>query len=153
MGLAAVPSAPRLLGFLGAIPFVALAVAAWSLPFGWAIFALRAQAGYAAVILSFLGAIHWGIAMARGEPALRLAPLAASVTPALLGWLLLFLLPLDWMLGGFALAFAGVYMAELRLGEGQHLPGWYLDLRRPLTVIVMLSLAAGLAWILVQRGG
>lgn len=54
-----------LLGNFGLLPFFALAAASW-VPFRapYENFVAQALVGYGAVILSFLGAVHWGLALA-----------------------------------------------------------------------------------------
>ena len=51
------------LGYGGLIPFVALALAVWLLDPADRARSLSALLGYGATILSFLGAIHWGLVM------------------------------------------------------------------------------------------
>lgn len=83
-----------LLGNFGLLPFFALAVASWlALGAGHERWIELALVGYAAVILSFLGAVHWGLCML--TPQLNKAQiwnaLGWGVTPSLLGWLALLL--------------------------------------------------------------
>jgi hypothetical protein len=56
------------LGYAGLIPFVAGAALAWQLPHESRPFAAVALSAYAAVIVSFLGGIHWGIGFRDGRP-------------------------------------------------------------------------------------
>ena len=51
------------LGYAGLLPFVFLAVAAWLAPLALRAPAAQALLAYGATIASFLGAIHWGLAM------------------------------------------------------------------------------------------
>ena len=86
-----VPRLAHVLGYSGLIPFVVLAAMAWTLNAAeqaLATFALRA---YAVTIVSFLGAIHWGLAM-RQSPANPLL-LWWGVAPSLVGWVSLLLVP------------------------------------------------------------
>lgn len=131
-----VPEAAFVLGFLGAIPFVGLALlSALSGVLGtWALGALLA---YAAVILSFMGGVHWGWAMAADEPSF--ARLGVSVLPSLLGWV-------GFLVAGklgfitLAAGFAALLWLDLRaIAEGRA-ARWYRTLRWPLTVIVVASL-------------
>jgi len=81
------PQLALLLGYAGLVPFVSGALGIWGIPIGWRPLVLDALLDYAAVILAFMGAIHWGLAM-RGEASdikARLQ-LGLSVIPPLLGW-------------------------------------------------------------------
>ena len=51
------------LGLAGLIPFVLTAAVQWLPQPGWRMLAAMALLGYGAVIVSFLGGIHWGLAM------------------------------------------------------------------------------------------
>lgn len=134
-----VPAPARTLGFAGLIPFLAAALGVWVAPLGWNLLALDIQLAYGAVILSFMGAVHWGLAMAGGSEAMNYQRLGWSVLPALLGWLALLLNPgLGLML--MAAGFAGVYFGDLRSIAAGNTPAWYQALRKPLTIIVIATL-------------
>lgn len=139
--LAAVPRPALYLGFAGLLPFLASTLAVWLAPFRWNLAALDIQLAYGAVILSFMGAVHWGLAMAGGRDSLTYERLGWSVAPALLGWLALLMNP---VLGLFLLAagFAAVYLGDLRSIAAGNTPAWYRALRKPLTIIVILTLAS-----------
>ena len=84
---------PRLalgLGLAGLIPFVTGALGLWLTPEAWRDRVLEELLAYAAIILAFMGAIHWGLAM-RAEENSDKAPvqLGLSVIPPLLGWVAL----------------------------------------------------------------
>jgi hypothetical protein len=128
------------LGFAGLVPFAAtwLAIVGSNDPgvHGLAVDLMRT---YAAVIASFLGAVHWGLAAM--DPRRRAARLRWGVMPALLAWALLLLPPAPSLLG-FAALFAIVLYVDLRLLP---LPGRpFRRLRTQLTsgVILLLLLAA-----------
>ena len=136
------PSVVTWLGYGGLIPFVVLALANVFEP-TYAITWTRALLGYGAVILSFVGALHWGFAMThpqlqdRAHHALYLW----SVVPSLLGWVALLMVPK----AGATLLIAGLlahYRQDLRLARVINLPGWYLPMRLRLTVLACLCLAA-----------
>lgn len=134
------------LGYLGLLPFIGGALSIWVLPLGWRVFVLSALLDYSAVILAFMGAIHWGLAM-RAEDSDPRAPLqlGLSVIPPLLGWLAIasgmpLLLALPLMLVGFV----GLYLADLHAVRLGLAPQWYPALRMPLTAIVVLCLLV--AW-------
>ena len=140
------PAGAAWLGYGGLIPFVVPAVAPlWDHHHGavWGdlLFA------YAAVILAFVGALHWGFAMSlAGLTAQRRQSLFAwSVVPALLAWPALLLSPAvaaPLLIAGFLLH----YVQDRRLVRDVGLPRWYLPLRRNLTLVACLCLAAG-AWL------
>lgn len=58
----------RLLGYAGLIPFTVLAGLVCLADDAWRPGCMSALRGYAACIASFLGAIHWGLAMKRAAP-------------------------------------------------------------------------------------
>lgn len=134
--IADVPKPARILGLAGAIPFVGLALIGLS-GLGADAWVLSALLGYGATILSFMGGIHWGLAMAQNDPSWE--RLGASVIPALVGWLAL-------LLGGgtglvlLAAAFAALLLYDLREVAARRAPDWYPSLRRLLTGLVCLSL-------------
>lgn len=128
----------RYLGIGGLLPFLALAFAAIAnvdLP---GIAAIPALLAYAATILSFIGAVHWGIALQETDHATRNKLFVASVVPALAAWLAL-LLPATFALIVFITAFSGWYLWE-RLTIWNLYPRWFAELRTLLTTVVTLTL-------------
>lgn len=131
------------LGYGALLPFVALAptslidihhAALWS----------DALFAYGAVILSFVGALHWAFAMIL--PGLdehqRTGRFVWSVVPALLAWPAILLSPLlaaPLLIVGFIAHF----WQDTRLARQAELPGWYLPLRLRLTAAACLCLALG----------
>jgi hypothetical protein len=133
------------LGYGGLIPFVTLALAA-TLGGPYADMGDRALRDYAAVILSFVGALHWGFAtMSRDiAPGARNRAFAWSVIPSLLAWAALLLPPTASSLlltAGFALHF----LMDRRFVKQTPVAAWYLPLRFRLTLIACLCLILG-AW-------
>jgi Protein of unknown function (DUF3429) len=141
-----VPRTALMLGVAGLAPFIAGAAGAFALIAGWRHFAVTAVMTYGAVVLSFLGGVHWGAAM-RGAPAPNETALVWGVMPALVGWSALFAGPM-WGLPGLIVGFAAAYYVDDRACRRGALPMWYLSLRMALTVAVIASLAA--TW-LAQR--
>jgi hypothetical protein len=70
------------LGYAGLIPFVAGAALAWLLQPEWRSFTTAALSAYAAVIVSFLGGIHWGIGFRDGMSRLFLWGVVPSLVAA-----------------------------------------------------------------------
>ena len=129
------PAAALWLGYLGLVPFAASALGVWLDQPG----AMAALAGYAAVILSFVGAIHWGLASAARVPSRE--RLIASVLPALVAWVAL-LLPQPAGVGAMAVAFVAFRVWEQR-SEATPMPAWLSRLRSRLTAGATLALLAG----------
>jgi hypothetical protein len=131
------------LGYSGLIPFVFFGGAAWVPGGAWQEFALNALAVYAAVILSFLGAVHWGLSLA--DRTHRVGPLpgpAWAVIPAVAAWAAL-LLPLTIALPLFVLLFPLVLLVDrVSLPRGG-MPTNYMAMRGHLTLGATLALVSG----------
>jgi hypothetical protein len=141
-GLAAVPRPALLLGLGGLLPFWAGALLPVLRPdLGPAL--MPALLGYAAIILAFMGAVHWGLAMADPDPAAPWARYGGSVVPPLVAWVAL-LLPTPGALALFVAAFGLLYAADLRAVAAGWAPAWYPALRRLLTALVVLALLVAL---------
>lgn len=153
VNLKEVPVPALVLGFAGLIPFVALVPPIVSmLPLPEALFAVHAeaQAAYAAVIVTFLGAVHWGLAMANYSAKDKANKITFttlryvwSVIPSLVAWPALLLPPapkfavLIFSLG--LILGVDVIFTRMKL-----VPSWFLYLRTPLTTIAALSLIPSL---------
>lgn len=141
---AALPRSAAWLGFGGLLPFIGLALTAFVDRHHGIVWA-DALVAYGAVILSFVGALHWGFATALPTmpPALRRNCFVWSVVPALLAWPAVMLEP---QLGA-PLLMAG-FLAHIwqdhRLARRVALPPWYLPLRRQLSVVACVCLALGM---------
>ncbi len=136
------------LGYAGLVPFIGGAAELWLLPGVMTDFIEAALLAYAAVILSFMGAIHWGLAMRSHRDIVNLQ-LGLSVIPALLGWLAL-MLPAVAAYPILILSFLVLYVFDLEAVKLNMAPDWYPKLRLPLTTGAVLSLAAAYANALVR---
>lgn len=135
-----IPTMALALGIAGLVPFVGLAgiiVLNAHLP---ATDAWRALSLYGAVILSFMGGVHWGLAMAHSVSSGYLA----SVVPALVAWFAVAFLPPRPSTTMLAIGFGLLLLYDLATVRQGHAPTWYGPLRRGLTLIVLASLAAAL---------
>ncbi|MBG6222067.1 MULTISPECIES: DUF3429 domain-containing protein [unclassified Janthinobacterium] len=140
MSPARTPRIVACLAYAGLIPFLALLAATWlDTPRSgiWQHLSLQ----YGAVILSFVGALHWGFAMSTQfiSDRKRNVCYAWSVIPALLAWLALALDPL----AGSALLATGFgvhYLQDWRLFRHAGLPAWYLPMRLQLSIVAAASL-------------
>jgi glutaredoxin len=130
------------LGYLGALPFIACALLALLADNRVQDLAQQALLGYGAVILSFVGALHWTRGLQAGAAATGTGLLLVSVLPALLGWLGL-LLP--WPEGGLLLAigFAVMYLFDRRAWRAHP---WFQRLRLHLSATAIVCLVSGAAF-------
>jgi hypothetical protein len=103
------------------------------------------QLGYGAVIISFLGAIHWGLELAEKTP---MQPrtnfrFAMGVLAPAFAWPTL-MLPIEWALTGQFAAFVALYFADARATTLGWAPQWYGTYRWVLTAIVGGAIVASL---------
>ena len=135
------------LGYAGLIPFVAgvvgLAVGGSE---AWTGFVASALLAYAAVILTFLGAVHWGRVLSAPAETHARELAIWGVTPSILAWLAV-LLPAFLALPLLALLFGAVYAIDRQLLAGSEAGAVYLPLRARLTATVASLLT--LAWIIL----
>lgn len=129
------------LGTSGLVPFVVLTSALYAMPDGHAPMLVVWLSGYSAVILSFVGAVHWGVALVHQHmrDADRTLFMTWSMVPALAAWASL-LLPAKTGLLLMAGTFVVHYAADRQLAQRFALPQWYLRLRAGLTAVVVLCL-------------
>ena len=125
-------AAARILGYAGLLPFLLALLVMLVSP----VFGTRMMLAYAAVILSFVGAIHWGLALERRHQAAT--TFVASILPALLAWLAL-LMP---SMAGLLTLSAGLLLWRgwERLGSPPAVPSWFRRLRNHLTAGAVLAL-------------
>jgi len=126
------------LGYAGLLPFVFGTALIWLIAdrnLDQHAFVSLALSAYAALIISFLGGIHWGLAFAKGLP-VRHAVIWGIVAP-LLGWLGVLMSPYAGLAlhGGVLIA---CYVVDRRwypvLGVGE-----WLTLRFRLTAVAAMS--------------
>ena len=140
------PVSVGLLGYGGLIPFIVMAILSIAEPAHGIIYR-GALLLYGAVILSFVGAIHWGAAMFATELSdkTRRACYLWSVVPALMGWSTYILAPVPSAML-LVLGFLLQYWRDLSIREAVAWPGWYLPLRVRLTMVASASLLLGILW-------
>ena len=135
-----------ILGLGGLIPFLACGFGAvWLEDAVRAAEMLAALIAYGAVILSFLGAVHWGFALEDQVGLADRARLVLGVLPALVGWAALLALFAQLPIASLAILAMGfllVMAAEHRAARRGLMPRGYTALRWLLTVVVVLDLAA-----------
>lgn len=101
------------------------------------------QIGYGAVIISFLGAIHWGLEWAKYGGAQGYSRYSIGVIAPALAWPTT-LLPVEYALIAQFLAFNYMYFADARATAKGWCPSWYSTYRFVLTFVVGASLVASL---------
>lgn len=135
-----------ILGLAGLLPFLSHAVFSWLSPPSELTGVLRSQAHYAAVILTFLGALHWGVTLASpgivdGRAVTRML---WSVLPSIFAWIVTLYptrmaLPLLWV--GLLVAF----FVDWLLYRDTPVPPWFMRLRAVLTAGALFSV--GVSWL------
>ncbi|MGF1561192.1 MAG: DUF3429 domain-containing protein [Geminicoccaceae bacterium] len=140
---ATVPRAAWVYGLGGLIPFTFCALLIWLVDAELAGFLAQVLRAWGALILTFLGGVHWGLAIAGyGGQAADHQRLGIAIAPSLLAGLAL-LVPLAlgfvMLAGGFVTLYA-IDRACVATGEA---PGWYSRLRTPLSAIVVVCMALG----------
>ncbi|KAK3385904.1 hypothetical protein B0H63DRAFT_473805 [Podospora didyma] len=103
------------------------------------------QVGYGAVIISFLGAIHWGLEYAEKEPSpkrTRFRYGLGVIAPAV-AWPTTFM-PIEWALTSQFLSFTFLYLADARATTWGWTPTWYGPYRFVLSAIVGAAIVISL---------
>ncbi len=135
-----------ILGLSGLLPFVTQALFSWLSPPVELVGVLRSQVHYAAAILTFLGAVHWGVTLA--SPSIVDTPAATrliwGVTPALFCWIVT-LYPIDMSLPLLFFGLLAALVIDLVLYRGTPVPRWFLTLRIVLSTGALASVGA--SWI------
>lgn len=143
-----IPPIARALGFAGLLPQLAAVAALATRNPDWRYIALAGAYAYAALILSFLGGLWWGLAAAANGRAPGWVWVAAIV-PSLFA----LATGLPWMFGGewpgpslvlLGLALLAALAVDYRLTALGLAPAGWLKLRTPLSVgLGVLTIAAG----------
>ncbi|CAA9962502.1 DUF3429 domain containing protein [Pyrenophora teres f. maculata] len=101
------------------------------------------QIGYGAAILSFLGAIHWGLEWAGYGGTQGYKRYAIGVVAPMVAWSTL-LMPVEGALIGQFMGFLGLYYVDTRAAYRGWTPDWYAVYRFVLTSIVGASIVLSL---------
>ena len=100
---------------------------------------------YAAIVLSFVGGIRWGVAIMQREGGREEAQaLVLAAGPSLIGWFSFFMGE-PWSFAVLAAAFAATGWWDGLLAGNKGVPAWFGRLRVLLTVLVMTTMAAAFA--------
>lgn len=139
-----IPRAALALGWSGVIPFALLSTLTFVGVSDWNGTQGPFLVAYGAVILSFMGGIHWGLA--RAVPSTmsvnrQTAMLIVSVLPALTGWVAT-MFPISCALIVLSVSFLALLAFDLWSVREGGAPSWYARLRRHLTTAVVFCLVA-----------
>ena len=136
------PVNARRLGAAGLLPFAAGALLVWLVREPEAQgFAAQALSVYAALIVSFLGGIHWGLAFRHAEPPMPL--LLWGVVPSLVAWPAV-LMPAWSGLVVHGVMLVACYAVDRRLYVAEGVARW-LTLRFRLSAVAALCCFIGAA--------
>ncbi|HWP20347.1 MAG TPA: DUF3429 domain-containing protein [Burkholderiaceae bacterium] len=129
------------LGHAGLLPFVLGAVLVWLVHAEAQPYASLMLAGYGAVVLSFLGGIHWGLGFRQRVPSP--APYVWGTIPALVAWVAVVMPPYAGLvvLGVMLIV---CYLVDRRAYPRHGLSAW-LTLRFRLTAVASFSCFLGAA--------
>ncbi|KIY46967.1 hypothetical protein FISHEDRAFT_25097, partial [Fistulina hepatica ATCC 64428] len=157
-----VPKPAMILGLAGALPYVATAgmtvylahqasLAATGLSTADATAAmavlqqaLHIQTTYGAVMLSFLGALHWGMEFSELGGRKGYSRLLLGAAPVLYAWPTLALDPI-YALGAQWIGFSALWFADAQASRAGWTPGWYSQYRFYLTLLVGSCIVGSLA--------
>lgn len=137
---------PKLITALGILPFILITLALW-LKVGDRAMCGAALVSYAVMILSFVGGIHWGLALTSTQTGTaRTMMFVESSVFVFAGWVVaLSPIILPYKLIGLMILYGNIWVADKLYARKLTLPEWFLPIRTTSTLIVMLCLvlAAG----------
>jgi len=106
--------------------------------------ALSVQMTYGAVLLSFLGAMHWGMEFAGYGGRKMYSRLALGAAPVLFAWPTLALQPMTALVLQWA-GFTGLWWADAKATREGWAPKWYAQYRFYLSILVGTCIIGSLA--------
>lgn len=137
--IARLPPAAEIAGYAGVAPFALCLLGVGLLPeLPQRELAQRIAVGYGAAVLTFVGGVHWGLALA-GKMSWRTVRILGAVAPALIG-------AVATVLGGerglalLVVGLGGFWLYEHRDAR-RELPDEYVSLRRNLSLSACILLA------------
>lgn len=133
---------PLIVTLVGGFPFVLLSVMTALGTFGDAKQALDVLLIYAAVIISFLGGIHWGFAVHQftiNRPIANML-IAESVIPSLVAWGVLLYPDHYVQLLVLTLLYTFTWGIDSLLYNNDLMPQWFFNIRCMITPVVVVSL-------------
>lgn len=119
------PAAALRLGYLALVPFAVGALLVWLVRAEALPYAAQALSAYAAVVVSFLGGVPWGLALRHGEPSPRVWLWGA--VPPTVAWVAVMMPASSGLVLGGAMLVAG-WLVDRRV-YAAHGAGAWLTLR------------------------
>jgi hypothetical protein len=140
------PPTAVILGLAGLIPFAILGLAAVGGGVDSSFKAAIGLVAYSAIILAFLGGVHWGFTLnEEGDGETVRTRLGLAVIPTLVGLAAILCGVFNYPVLGLGLmvaGFIGLLVAEFRAQAHDIMPSGYLAMRTVLSVIVVAILVA-----------
>ena len=133
------PLLPNILGWIGLIPFGLAALGTHSGIDALVLYGFFGGTAYGAVILSFLGAVHWGLAMLDERSPYWYV---WSITPALFGFASLLIFDVEMRIVALIPLFVLAWLVDHQAANHGLIPNWYMRLRSMLTAGALISLTA-----------
>jgi hypothetical protein len=136
---------PRLLGYLGLLPFIVSSLLVWVTEYHH--YAVQSLTIYAAVIVTFIGGVHWGLAMqafktsSNHDDQYIRKQFIFSVIPSLVAWLAV-VVAQPYALLILAICFVSFWYLEKTMFS-EAVENWYTTLRNHLTLNATLFIVIG----------
>jgi hypothetical protein len=133
---------PLALAIVGSVPFIALSAAVALQMFANTKTISTVLLTYAGVIISFMGGIHWGIAVVRYADNRKVANvlIAESVATSLIAWSVILLGDTFTQLLVLTLLYTFIWAIDSILYSDDLIPVWFFNLRCIITPVVVVSL-------------
>ncbi len=132
------------LAIAGIVPFALLGIFSVQPGAESSLAAMRGLVGYGAVILAFLGGVHWGFTLEEdGDGRAMRARLGLGVVPSLVGWAAILCSIVSRPVLGIAIVIAGLIgtvVVESRAQKRDLMPHGYMAMRWVISVVVVALL-------------
>ena len=132
-----IPTPALVWGWGGVIPFASICLILGFAEPSLAAFSQKVLVPYGAIILTFMGGVHWGLQMVREAPENLLY--TTGIGPSMFA-VLAILLPVQPALIILSVGFVGLLLFDLWLMREGRVPRWYGRLRIQLTSAVLICL-------------
>ena len=141
-----VPWGILIVGFVGLFGFFAFPLA---MAFGSPTLAINAYLQlihFGALVLSFVGATHWGLAIGANARGITVPSwwYLASTLPMALGWLTLALVSPTTKILLLALGFFTTFILDVSATTRGYAPFWYKKFRKIMTIAVLIAMTVAL---------